>query len=74
MHLASVGMFHRRDNEASSAQCDLTPGPSVHRQCQFPFADIEHARQQDTVGATNAARFTCRSIMEELDGGCWCHH
>ena len=62
VHLAGVGVFHRRDNEAGSTQCDLALGPAVHRQRQLPFPHVEHPRELHALRAAHAARLTCREI------------
>lgn len=60
VHLAGVGVFHRRHDEAGPAQGDLTFGPAVHGQRQLPFAHVEHARELHALRAAHAARLTCR--------------
>lgn len=59
MHLSGVGVFHRRHDEAGSAQRDLTLGPAVHRQSQLPFPHVEHPGQLHALGTPHAARLTC---------------
>lgn len=58
VHLAGVGVFHRRDDEAGAAQRDLTLRPAVHRQRQLPFAHVEHAGKLHALRAAHAARLT----------------
>lgn len=58
VHLASVGVFHRGDNEAGSTESDLTLRPAVHRQCQLPLPNIVHPGQLHALRAAHAARLT----------------
>lgn len=58
VHLAGVGVFHGRDDEAGAAQRDLTLRPAVHRQRQLPFAHVEHAGKLHALRAAHAARLT----------------
>lgn len=59
VHLASVGMLHRWDNEAGSTQSDLTFWPAVHGQCQLPFPHVKHPGQLHALRTSHTTRFTC---------------
>lgn len=74
VHLASVGVFHRGDNEAGSTESDLALRPAVHRQRQLPFPNIVHPRQLHTLRTAHTARLTwrkrktpaCYMLMKEI--------
>lgn len=60
VHLAGVGVFHGRDNEAGSTQCDLTLWPAVHRQRQLPLPHVEHPRKLHALRTTHTSRLSLR--------------